>query len=99
MTIQEIVEKVKEVFPDHRVVDLPLNHRTGQYIIEGVVPKGVNPRRVTLRVNREVYDDRYNELRFDDMVLAAIARMKAEPAMEIYKDANGMPGLRPSFHR
>ena len=100
MTIEEIVKQVEKAFPDHRVVPLPLDHATGEYIIEGVAGPDVKPRRVTLRVDSEVYDDRHdNEPRFDDMVLDAIARMRVEEATKIYKDANAMPGLQPSSHR
>ena len=100
MTIEEIAGEVEKAFPKHEVHTLPLNHETGEHIIEGVAGPDVKPRRVTLRVDSEVYEDRRdNEPRFDDMVVDAIARMRVEEATKIYKDANGMPALQPSSHR
>ena len=100
MTIQEIKEKVVAAFPEHEINALPLNHETGEYIIEGVALKGVDPRRATLRVPRRIYDDRHdNELRFDDKISEAIARMKLEGAAELYTDAEAVLGERSSSHR
>ena len=100
MTIEEIVGEVEKAFPGHRGVLLPPKHAAGEYIIEGVALKGVDPRRVTLRVLCQIYDDRSdNERRFDDKVSEAIARMKVEGAAELYTDSEGILGERSSSHR